>query len=1382
MKGPIIFYIWLITGLLLNAGPEKFYFDYIDTKDGLSDNQVQCILKDSRGFMWFGTSMGLNRYDGYSFKVLKRRSTDSISLADDRVVSIIEDHAGYLWIVNPIGYSIYDPRYEVFVKDNELFHKNIPLPNRFDQIIKDNTGDFWFINNNEGLFWYSLKTDSIIKFTANPSDTNKISAQNVNSIAKDSEGRIWLINNYGIIELLNLVSGKVIYRNQTLNKIYNNLWMNLRLFIDSDGDIWIYSISDAEGVYLLENKTKKIQHFYQGSVTYKLNNNIVKDIVQDKYGLIWVGTDHGGINIINKKDFSTRYIQNNPDDKRSLSLNSVTALYRDNNDIIWVGTFKKGVCYYHENLYKFSLYRHQPGNPSSLVFDDLNCFAEDEKGIIWIGTNGEGLTYFNPTTEQFHQIVHDPSNPNSLSNNVIVSMLYDSQKKLWLGTFYGGLDLYDGKTFRHFRHNPSNSNSIADDRIWEIFEDSEHNIWVGTLGAGLDLFDKQKNTFRHYRSEDLNSIHSNYIFSIKEDNAGNLWIGTANGIDVYIKKTRIFTHYQNDPINKTSLSSNIVLAVIKDNRGMIWAGSREGLNLFDPKTKSFRIFNTEDGLLDNSIVSMVEDRLGNIWIGTSMGLSCLKIKETSNSNFQFNFINYTESDGLQGKAFNQNAAFLTSRGELLFAGPNGFNRFYPEKLTFNKYIPKVYITGFQIMNNPVELNKKTNGRIIIQQNISDCNSIKLKHFEDVITIEFAALNYIHPQENKYKYKLEGFNREWMITDGKDRKATYTNLDPGDYVFKVIASNNDGVWNESGASLKIEVLPPFWKSRFAFVVYLLFLIGSLLLARKIILMRERMKFSYKQEKLESQRRHEIDLMKIRFFTNVSHEFRTPLTLIISPLEKIIKESKDIQQKPHLELIYRNARRLLNLVNQLLDFRRMEVQKIGLKPSYGDIVVFAEEIYTSFSDLADKKMMSYTFHSSKKEFFTYFDHDKLEKIIFNLLSNAFKFTGEHGTITVNLDFQMAAAEDDNPEIIVIKFADTGIGMTKDSTEKIFERFFQNDLPGSLVNHGSGIGLSLTKEFVMIHNGTIEVESEPGKGSCFTVKIPVIAHSSETIESTDAPFIAEHQNIILTENNSEAESIKSKPLLLLVEDNDDFRFYLKDNLKVKYSIIEASNGAEGIKSAQANLPDLIVSDIMMPEVDGLELCSNLKTDVKTSHIPIILLTARVAEQQKLAGFDTGADDFISKPFSFEILESRIQNLILQRQRIKKSFQKHFKIEPGEIGITSLDEKLINKALALVENNMGSPEFSVEKLSKELGMSRVHLYKKLLALTGKTPIEFIRTMRLKRAAQLLGKSQLNVSEIAYEVGFNDPRYFSKYFKTEFGVLPSQYTHNNQDKKPDES
>ncbi|MBN2519698.1 MAG: response regulator, partial [Bacteroidales bacterium] len=586
--------------------------------------------------------------------------------------------------------------------------------------------------------------------------------------------------------------------------------------------------------------------------------------------------------------------------------------------------------------------------------------------------------------------------------------------------------------------------------------------------------------------------------------------------------------------------------------------------------------------------------------------------------------------------------------------------------------------------------------------------------------------------------------------------------------------------KEGKSLKINILPPIWLTDFALVVYGIFILGLLLLLRLIVLKRERLKFKNEQEKLEAQRRHELDMMKIKFFTNISHEFRTPLSLIITPLQKILKNTRDSEQKRQFELIHRNAKRLLHLVSQLLDFRKMEVQKISLNLMRGDFIKFAKDVFISFTDLAEIKNIQYNFQSNVDELYTNFDHDKIEKVLFNLLSNAFKFTHEKDSIKLALKY---IEEDKNIELLnrtsskflEIKIIDTGIGIPEEKKEKIFQRFFQDDNQEGYINKGSGIGLSLTKEFVKLHQGDINVVSEQGKGSCFIVQLPV--DTTDILKSDDNISIEIKHDIKVEEDEiiGHQKDISKKPTLLIVEDNEDFRFYLKDNLKNEYNVLEAGNGFEGWRVVLESSPDLVVSDLMMPEMDGLELCNKIKTDQRTSHIPIILLTARTADQQKKEGFETGADDYITKPFNFEIFELRLKNLIKQREALRKLFQKQIEIEPSEISVTPLDELFIKKAIEEVEENMSNPEYSVTELSRELNMSRTTLYKKLLALTGKTPIEFIRILRLKRAAQLLGQSQLSVSEIAYKVGFNDTRYFTKYFKTEFKELPSVYAAANK-------
>ncbi|HVW61445.1 MAG TPA: ATP-binding protein, partial [Puia sp.] len=611
---------------------------------------------------------------------------------------------------------------------------------------------------------------------------------------------------------------------------------------------------------------------------------------------------------------------------------------------------------------------------------------------------------------------------------------------------------------------------------------------------------------------------------------------------------------------------------------------------------------------------------------------------------------------------------------------------------------------------------------------------------------------------RYAYMLDGFNKDWLAGEDRLPKAVYTNLDPGDYTFKVRTANEDGSWNDEALELGIRILPPFWKTPLAYLLYVLLLAGVLLFARHMILRRASMRFALEQERKEAQRLHELDMMKIRFFTNVSHEFRTPLSLILAPLDKIIRNTDDPGRKAQFNLIHRNARRLLNMVNQLLDFRKLEVQETRLNATKGDIIRHIRELSFSFTDIAEKKNIDFSFEGPLSSLYTFFDPDKIERIIFNLLSNAFKFTPERGRVAVSVSFDPAG-------MLEIRVRDTGIGIEKDKQERIFERFFQNDIPGSMVNQGSGIGLAITREFVRLHNGTIHVDSEPERGSCFTVLLPVTVIEPEI--SLDPPPISAQKHLRRPGN-------AKKPTVLLVEDNEDFRFYLKDNLNEFFNILEAANGKEGWQKTLGGHPDLVVSDISMPEMNGIDLCRKIKEDKRTALIPVILLTALLGEDQQLKGLETGAADYMTKPFNFEILLSKIRNLLALQETSRKTYQKQVEVSPAEPDVGSADEKFIRQALDLVEKNMANPDFSVEEMSRELFISRVALYKKILSLTGKTPIEFIRSVRLKRAAQLLGKNQFTVAEIAYEVGFNNPKYFSRYFKAEFGVLPSAYQREN--------
>ncbi len=1356
---------------------DGYQFSKLDISKGLSNNQINCILKDTKGFMWFGTMSGLNRYDGSVFKVFKHNINDSNGINDNFVFRLIEDNDRKIWVATRNNFNIYDPVTESFSVKLPSYLKELPFGiYDISNIFKDLSGNLWIMNNNTGPYCYLISQKKLIHLSQNPKEPGSLSFNSVSAIVQDSQGDYWFINRSGVIEKIDHRSFKVVQTNNEIKNFYKNEIQDYNIFIDSEDDLWICGYNLPLGVFWYNTRSHKMNFLNKDSGICKLNTNITRSFIQDNNGLIWIGTDHGGINVFDKHKYTIKYILENNDNEKGLSQNSITSIYKDNSGIIWIGTFKKGINYYHENLLRFKLIKHQVENPNSLQFDDVDCFAEDKKGNLWIGTNGVGLIYYDRQTNKFIQYKHIPGNPNSLSNDIIVKLYFDSHQVLWIGTYFGGLNTFDGQAFHNYKHNPNDFTSITDDRIWEIKENSRGEFWIGTLGGGLDLFDKKgngKEIFYHYRAEDANSVNSNFIISMTNDLTGNIWFGTSSGVNVLDLKSNRFTYLVHSNQNSNSLSCDNVICTLTDSRGLIWIGTRDGLNLFNSNKKIIKIFNSNDGLPDNTIVSILEDNIGSIWIGTHNGIcNIILAKDRKTEGYLFTYKNYNQTDGLQGKEFNERAAFKTSRGELIFGGANGFNIFIPEKFAINSETPKVVFTSFQVFNKEQPVGKKVNGRIILDESINVTNTLTLKSSENVFSIGFAALNYLHSEKNQYLYKLEGFNKDWLSSNDEQHRVTYTNLDPGKYIFNVKASNDDGVWNNSGAKITIIILPPFWKTYWALAIYMLILIAALVIARRLTLSRANLKFQLEHERHEVQRIHDLDMLKIKFFTNISHEFRTPLSLIMAPIEKLIKNTEEEDKKLQFKIIQRNAKRLLNLVNQLLDFRRMEEKEFKLNPIYADIVAFIKEVVQSFSDISEKKNINLSFNSQLEVCLLQFDQDKLEKILFNLLSNAFKFTHAGGSISVEINLA-PPVENFKSEEVEILIKDTGIGIPEDKQDKIFEQFFQNEVPGNMINQGSGIGLSITKEFVKLHHGNIKVESKPGEGSCFTVSLPISTHHDFNIRQNEKEDIHLAMSNFTDEENTK---LHGKPMILLVEDNEDLRFYLKDNLRKQYNIIEAANGKDALKLSFSYLPDIIISDIMMPEMNGLELCSQLKNDKRTSHIPIIILTAKTDDEYKIEGFNVGADEYISKPFSFEILESRLTNLIAQRETIRKNFQKHIEINPKQIKVESIDEKLIQKAVEFVEKNLSNAEYSVEDLSNELGMSRVNLYKKLISLTGKSPIEFIRIIRLKMATQLLESNSMSVSEVAFKVGFNNPKYFSKYFKEEFGVLPSQYsTSKNQ-------
>nr|WP_319510073.1 two-component regulator propeller domain-containing protein [uncultured Draconibacterium sp.] len=1359
------------------AGNDPYKFMHISINDGLSNNEIKAILKDKQGFMWFGTAQGLNRYDGTNFKTFLHDINDSTSIPFNAIEYLFEDFDGRLWIRSYENFTVYNPVFESFSSPETVYHGTTIPVNGTQSFFTDSQGNTWLVNSNYGLYKFNPDNQSAdsIRFI---SSVNKPANNNyLNSVAEDSKQMLWAISNVGELMQINPQT-KQTEQTFFLGDEVANEFNKFQLFIDSDNDIWIYSPGLPYGVFFLDSKSGKIRNINQNSAGLQLSNNMVSSVVEDVSGAIWIGTDHGGINILNKENKTITVVQNKGDNPVSIAQNSITFLYRDNEDIIWAGTYKKGISYFHNNLIRFNHFSYSAESENSLPYNDVNCFVEDNRGNLWIGTNGGGLIYFNRQKNKFTSYKHAPAAPNSISADIIVSLHIDSKGTLWVGTYQGGLNRFNGQAFQHYKHNPDNPNSISDNRIWSIFEDSKQNLWVGTLNGGLNLFDRTKNQFIHYTSDAINSVGSDFIMSIIEDSEQNLWLGTSNGLDVLNLNTKRFTHYAANPNLPGQLSDGNANDIHEDVRGLIWVATSQGLNVLNKNQGTFLVFTESDGLANSNIKTIEEDENGNLWIASLKGISKISVQNYSPllpvNELQVHIENFGLQDGLQGNEFNQKAAYRTRSGELIFGGANGFNLFNPENIVSHDPNEKIVLTGFKVFNQDVSVNEPFRKRIILDQSITYSDKISLKHKENVFSLEFAALSYFHPEKNTFQYKLSGFNDEWLQVNKGTNELTFTNLNAGEYKLLIRVSKDNASWLEMQPPLIIEILPPFWETGYAYALYILLIIALLFITWKILTERQRLKFEAEQEHREAERIQQVDTLKTKFFTNISHEFRTPLSLIIAPIEKLIENSKNEEDKKHLVLIQRNARRLMAMVNQLLDFRKMELQKIEVHRDWGEIIGFVREIAASFEDLMQSKNISFSFSGTPNELHTYFDKDKTDKIFTNLFSNACKFTNNGGTISLTTELNTSGEK----PLLTIKISDNGIGIEPQQQMQIFNRFYQTDRSATEINQGSGIGLSMVKEYVTLLGGDVNVESQLNAGSTFTVELPVEIFTDEEIAAKQKRITTDkkiHQQPLSTNTVDIPAFDKEKKTLAIVEDSADLRFYLKDSFKNKYNIIEAENGAKALPVIEKQQPDIVISDVMMPEMNGVELCSKIKSTRKTKHIPVILLTAKTDTAPVIEGYESGADAYLTKPFDFKVLESRVENLIRSREQLRIMYQALTGIDPEKVKVDSEDERFIKRALKIVEENIAEASFTVENFGSEMGMSRVSLYKKLVALTEKTPIEFIRVIRLKRAAHLLETSQLSVSEVAYQVGFNNPRYFSKYFAEEYKMLPSEYIAKNR-------
>ena len=1347
-------------GLIVNNEPaikSDLLFERFGSKDNLPDNRIRSIFQDSQGVLWIGTMNGVCQYDGYNFKK-EINSINSFRHSGSWTSDICEDSLSNIWLGTKDGLNVYNTVSQEF---NSYNHDSKDSGSIIDDEIRallyDQYRNLW-IGTAKGLMRLDSITHKFVAYDIYPLNTK------INKIIRSFDGYIWIACFDGVVHY-NVKNGKFdFYKKEVKPNPYGDrIWsvfeVNKNLLIGTGG----------EGLLQLKYDTilKRYSQFENISNISTNSENLqeteIFDICQSKTGDIWLGTNRGlaKVQFNTNTEISISFYTNNPTNELSLCNNRVYRVFIDQTDVLWCGT-ELGLGKLDLALLPIKFYSFVGQNSISPV----RSIYSSEKGDIWVGKSDNGLYQFNPK---------------------------------------------NGKTTSYFFSNPHSSfNSNRSIILWK------DKMWIGTLGGAYTINPELRNT--NFKIE----LSGTTVFAFMADSKNNLWIGTNHGLymESPLGKRVLFI---NDPANKNSISSNFIRAIYEDHQGRIWIGfDKMGVNYYDPSNGYFSgIPPGQNGqrIYGSTVVSILEYPEETIWIGSEIALNKIVINDSSQGRLRFEISNYFEEDGLVDKGINgilkdgngnlwlstingldrfnikkekfenflpnirfyQGSFFSKDDQQLLFGGAEGFVVFDPRAITQSQFLPSAVITDLRLFNKPVKINEKYNGEVILKKAITHTEQISFNYRNNAFTLGFTAMHFSKPEKNQYMYKMDGFDEKWIIADTKNRSATYTNLNSGEYVFRVKAANNSGVWNNDDAKLKITILPPPWKTWYAILGYLVLFNMILFVFIRYALIQSRQRHQIKFDQLEKERLNSLYQMKMRFFTDVSHEFRTPLSLIIGPVDDILHEqtiSDNVKAK--VIMIQRNCKRLLNLVDELMTFRKIDLGISDLKVSNGDFVSFIRDIVKTFEPLADRKAISLGFIAPAKIENVWFDAWKMEKIINNLLSNALKNTPENGKIVIAVEsaFQSdgKGISSQTREFVSIMVEDNGIGIDKKDIPLIFDRFFQTRNGKG----GTGVGLSLTKSLVELHKGTISVQSTLGAGTCFKVLIPfgkdhfnisqIIPESGSTeifvLESDRSIYDDEPITKSITTGTTQ---YGENQLLLLVEDNLEVREYVRMIFSEQFKIMEANNGAEALVLIAHENPDLVISDVMMPEMDGIELCHKLKTDIATCHIPVILLTAKTALENVKGGFEVGADLYIPKPFQPGLLKLQVENLISSRKRIIQKFQSGEISIPTDITKNPLDAVFMEKVMSFVMKNLDNDDFSVEDLGELIGMSRSNLFRKLKAITGQTPIEYIYFIRIKRSRELLLERRLNVSEIAYEVGFKNPSSFSKSFKKQFGKSPSQ-------------
>lgn len=1384
----VVFLFFQVTG----AQNLDLKFEHFIDDKGLNQNTILDVVQDNEGFVWIATSNGLYMFDGQRFKVYRNQINESKSIVNNMIMKLEIDDANNLWIGTVRGLCAFNTqKQEFFYPSSTLINKDI------NAIYLDKSdGSLWVGTNDSGL--YHILNPNVVDgglehFTFQSNDLNTLNSNIILSIAKDQYDNLWVGTDAGLNKMfLSSKDTKKFLRVEGFDKSIGNIFMdskkglwvgesgtglwklsgpsslqvlNKNSFInyelgldvsdnkygnindieeDVDGKLWVGVY--GYGLYQLNVETGGYSMYAPSEIHEEsLSNKRIMTILIDRTRVLWVGTEVGGLNKCDLQKKDIIHIDKNKLNANSLSHASVNAILED-GDFLWVGTeYGLNRIGFREN-YKSPQIEHyffkqmEPGHQEK--GQSVKAIYKDSDGLFWLGKDRIVTMHVKNGNVNFKDT--DLNIPN------VFSILEDKKGFLWFGSFSDGLVKWKKKTngtnfdfsnVTHYKSNLYNDRGIKSNYVSCLYEDSKGHIWVGTLQGGLSLIlndkDGEKDQFITFlnRSDDSNSLSYNSVFSILEDKNGTYWIGTFGG-----------------GLNKLTFPNN------------------------DYKSPVFEHFSEADGLSNNAIYGILQDESGKLWMSTDNGISCFDPKNAS-------FKNYNKGDGLQSNNFRKNAYYKSKSDYLFFGGLRGLNIFHPKSLTDNMINAEPKLTAFKIKNDIVEVGKRYNGRVILERKLSSNTHkpIQLKHHENTLTFEFAALHFAAPEKNKFQYQLAGFDKQWQDSKGLPF-AHYTNLSPGNYTFKVKASNNDEIWNDVPTEFSFRINPPFWMSWWAFVLYIAIVFAILWSVQSYFDLRSKQRASAQIQKEIEQ----VNKLKLQFFTNISHEFKTPITLILSPIEELMENLADnLKVKSKLQIIQRNANSLLRLVNQLMEFRKIEVGETKLAATNSNLINFVREIASSFKVSAKKADIHISFETNLKSSEVWFDWDKLEKILNNLIYNAIKFTNPGGTINVRVlkseEKDLIGLKDSELDFqyIKIEVEDNGVGIKDDELPFVFHRFYQVNQTRERMRKGTGIGLAITKDLVELHHGKISVKSKVEKGTKFTILLPLgTAHlmPEEMVlktESMDQSLnsLDEHDEKLDLEANHSKKSKDAANTILIVDDNADIRQLIQEGFSNSYNVLEAENGNEGLKIALKEMPDLIVSDILMPEMDGIELCAALKSNLRTSHIPVILLTALNSVEHRIEGLESGADAYIPKPFKMKLLTIRIQKLIESRDALRKRFQTEKELTPETITLNSLDEEFLKKIMEHMEHNMGNDSYWIDELAADMNTSRSTFFRKLKKLTGQSPNDFIRLVRLKRAAQLLDQNELTIAQVSYRVGFSDPGYFGKCFRKVYGESPSSYS-----------